>query len=390
MAQPSNGSDRAPADTLGLYIHWPFCRSKCPYCDFNSYACDTVDEKRWRRALIAELRAVADATPGRTVDSVFFGGGTPSLMAPATVATLIDAAAEFWSVAPEVEITLEANPTTAEATRFRALRLAGVNRLSLGVQSLDDAALRFLGRGHDARQARQAAALAAATFSRMSLDLIYGRPGQTPAVWRSELAAATALAGDHVSVYQLTVEPGTPFHQRGVREAGEDRGAALFELTQELLDAAGLPAYEVSNHARPGAECRHNLAVWRGGDYGGVGPGAHARLRHDGRTTAVRRLSSPGAWLAAVEADGEGVAERTVLSAEERQLELILSGLRLTDGIDRERFRAITGRAPEESVDPDGLRSVIESGLVVVDTVGMRVTNAGRLLLDALLARLLA
>lgn len=379
----------AAADAFAVYIHWPFCRSKCPYCDFNSHVQDAIDEARWAQALIGDVESLADETPGRTVDSVFFGGGTPSLMAPATVAALIDTVAKRWTLAADAEITLEANPTSVEAGRFRDLRTAGVNRLSLGVQALDDAALRFLGRTHGAAEARHALALAAAVFPRTSFDLIYGRPGQTVAAWRAELAQALALAGEHLSLYQLTIEPGTPFHRSGVPEAGDDRAAALYDVTGASLDAAGLPAYEISNHARPGGACRHNVAIWRGGDYGGVGPGAHGRIRRDDRWQAIHRIASPADWLAAVEANGNGVAERTRLTPEERRAELLLCGLRLTDGIDRTRFLALTGQTPEDAVDRNALNDLAADGFVIVDDVRMRVTAKGRLVLNALLGRLL-
>ena len=304
----------ADAPAFGVYVHWPFCVSKCPYCDFNSHVRAAIDEAGWRDALLRDLASQAQPLAGRVVTSIFFGGGTPSLMAPATVAAVIDRIATLWPLAEDVEITLEANPSSAEVARFRDLRAAGVGRVSIGVQALDDAALRMLGRAHGAHEARQAIAAAAATFARHSFDLIYARPGQDLAGWRRELDAALALAGEHLSVYQLTFEPGTRFEQ--LRARGEivplDDALAdeMFEVTRDRLAARGLPAYEISNHARPGAESRHNLGYWRYEDYLGLGPGAHGRLTIDGVKYATRAVRAPEAWMARVAAGGEGTAER--------------------------------------------------------------------------------
>ncbi len=376
-------------DGLGLYVHWPFCVAKCPYCDFNSHVAEAVDQARWRAALVRELGHYATETKGRTVTSIYFGGGTPSLMDPAAVAGVLDAVAGRWALADDAEITLEANPGSADAGRFAGYRSAGVNRLSLGVQSLDDGALAFLGRIHGAAEARAAIDLATRTFPRLSFDLIYGLPGQTPATWRAELTEAAALAGDHLSCYQLTVEPGTPFHARGVAEAGEDRGAALYETTATVLDAAGLTAYEVANHARPGGACRHNLAVWRGGDYVGVGPGAHGRVSGADGTVATRNRRRPDAWLAAVEAQGHGTADRTPLSAEERRDELVMMGLRLTEGLEAERFQRRAGMPLEEAVRASAVDDLVAGGFLVRDGRGIRATAAGRLRLDAVTGALL-
>jgi len=376
---------------LGIYIHWPFCASKCPYCDFNSHVAETMDQGRWRAALLRELAHFAAETGGRTVTSIFFGGGTPSLMDPATVADLIAAAGRHWAVSDGVEITLEANPTSVEAGRFRDLRAAGVNRLSLGVQALDDRALAFLGRGHSAAEAKRAVALAGAHFARFSFDLIYARPGQTVRTWRRELAQALDFADGHVSLYQLTVEPGTRFHAEHVPEAGEETGAALYEATQEMLEAAGLPAYEISNHARPGSECRHNMACWRGGDYLGIGPGAHGRLTSCAAsgTEALNQIRMPEHWLSAVEARGHGTARRSVLSPEVRGREVLMTGLRLAEGVPRAPFRRRTGRRLEDAVDAACLGHLIEGGFLVLDDERLRATPAGRLCLNAVLAALL-
>lgn len=376
-------------ESLSIYIHWPFCRSKCPYCDFNSHVREGIDEVRWHQAYLTEIDRIAGEVPQRSVVSVFFGGGTPSLMAPATTAAILERIACHWPMAADVEITLEANPSTAEADRFRSLRSAGVNRLSLGVQSLDDAALRFLGRGHSAQEARAAVDLAARTFPRFSFDLIWGWPEHVISAWRRQLLEALVLVDDHVSVYQLTIEPGTAFFREGVPALLEADSADFYEATQELMEAAGLPAYEISNHAREGAFCRHNVAIWRGGDYAGIGPGAHGRLTGDGITTATRALRHPEKWLNQVEQQGDGTAERVSVSAAERREELVLTGLRLTDGIFRRDFMARANCQPEDAVDPSGLALLLESDLLVADASGVRATPRGRMCLNAVISRLL-
>ncbi len=375
---------------FAIYIHWPFCLSRCPYCDFNAYVGEDVDHGRWRRALGAELAHFASETAGRTVTSVHFGGGKPSLMEPATVATLLEAAGAHWSLADDVEITLEANPSSVEAGRFAAFGEAGVNRLSLGVQSFDDDALSFLGRAHSAAEARRALELAQRRFRRVSLDLIYARPGQTAGAWRGELRDALSFGTEHLSLYQLTIERGTPFHKAGIEAAGEEQGARLFDLTQDVLAAAGRPAYEISNHARPGAESRHNLTYGLGGDYAGIGPGAHGRLSADGRTDAVRQIPAPDAWVAAVEAKGHGTAARGPLKTGERRDELVMMGLRLGAGLDRERFRRQTGQSLEDAVDGAALARLLEAGFLTLDARGLRATPRGRPRLNALIAALLA
>jgi oxygen-independent coproporphyrinogen-3 oxidase len=381
------------AEPLALYVHWPFCVSKCPYCDFNSHVRDAVDHKRWRAALLAELGSVAAAAPGRRLGSIFFGGGTPSLMEPETVAAVIAEAARRWGLAPDCEITLEANPNSAEAARFAAYRDAGVNRVSLGVQALDDRALRLLGRAHDAKEALAAVAIAARTFPRFSFDLIYARPDQTVAAWREELSRALAHAGEHISVYQLTIEKGTPFygaHRRGeLAVPDEEEAAALYEATQDVLAAAGLPAYEVSNHARPGAESRHNLAYWQAADYAGIGPGAHGRITQDGATYATVNRRAPEAWLDAVERAGSGTEERRALDAAERLDEVVMMGLRIAEGIPHARFAARTGRAIADALDADRLARLVDGGFLVLDARGLRATPSGRLRLNAVTATLL-
>ncbi len=378
---------------FALYIHWPFCLSKCPYCDFNSHVRERVDAARWERAYLAELERAAAETPGRTLTSVFFGGGTPSLMPPETAAAILDRVRALWPAAPGIEITLEANPGASEAARFRAFRDAGINRLSIGVQALDDAALQFLGRKHAAAEALAAVARAAEIFPRYSFDLIYARPGQSVAAWRDELARALRFAGDHLSVYQLTIEPGTAFHtayQRGdFVLPDEDTAADLYEATQELLGVAGFAAYEISNHARPGGESRHNLAYWRYGDYAGVGPGAHGRLTLGGEKFATRQQRLPETWLADVETKGSGETERAALARAERGREMLLMGLRIAEGVDRARFADEAGVAIENFVDARAASRVADAGLIEWTPVALRATAAGRQRLNAVLAALL-
>ena len=378
---------------FAIYVHWPFCKSKCPYCDFNSHVRAAIDEDRWRQALFADLDHYAAATSGRAVTSIFFGGGTPSLMSAPTVAAVLDRIAKRWPLDPAVEITLEANPTSVEAERFRDFRAAGVNRASLGVQALDDAALKFLGRAHDSREALAALDVARRHFERFSFDLIYARPGQTVAGWEAELERALALAGEHLSVYQLTIEPGTAFaaaHARGdFALPDEETQAQLYETTQARLAAAGLPAYEISNHAQPGAECRHNLAYWHSADYVGVGPGAHGRLTLDGRRIATRQFRAPETWLAAAERQGHGSEERVVLTLQERLEELLMMGLRLAEGITRDRFRAAIAGEIESVLEEHSLTSLIVAGFLNLDEERLAATAAGRQRLNAVLTALL-
>jgi oxygen-independent coproporphyrinogen-3 oxidase len=378
---------------FALYVHWPFCLSKCPYCDFNSHVRERIDAARWQRAYLAELERAAAETEGRTVTSVFFGGGTPSLMPPETAAAILARVGQLWATAPEIEITLEANPGASEAARFRAFRDAGVNRLSIGVQSLDDEALRFLGRRHNAAEALAAVERAAAIFTRFSFDLIYARPGHTVAAWRDELGRALGFAGEHLSAYQLTIERGTAFHtahQRGdFALPDEDTAADLYEATRDLLGAAGLPAYEISNHARPGAESRHNLTYWRYGDYAGIGPGAHGRLTLEGEKFATRQHRAPEAWLERVERSGTGEIERARLSAAERGREMLLMGLRLAEGVDLVRFAREAGVPAADFVDPEAAARLADAGLIAWSSGSLGATEAGRQRLNALLAALI-
>jgi putative oxygen-independent coproporphyrinogen III oxidase len=382
----------AAAEPLAVYVHWPFCRSKCPYCDFNSHVRDAIDARRWTRALLADIDYHAATAPDYVVGSIFFGGGTPSLMPPETAAAVVERVRSHWPAADAVEITLEANPNSAEAGRFRAYAGAGVNRLSLGVQSLDPAALRFLGRAHDRAEAIAALELAHATFARFSFDLIYSLPGQTIAAWRRELDEASVLAGDHLSLYQLTIEPGTVFAARSRRgdliALDDDTAARLYEITQDRVAAAGLPAYEISNHSRPGGECRHNLAYWRYQDYVGIGPGAHGRLTRAGIKYQTRQRRRPEAWLAAVERDGTGLEESTSIDREVATEEMLLMGLRLREGIARDRLEKIAGQSIETRF-AHTLPRLIDGGFVSLDNERLAATAAGRQRLNAVLTALL-
>ncbi|HEX2216671.1 MAG TPA: radical SAM family heme chaperone HemW [Xanthobacteraceae bacterium] len=383
----------APADSaFGVYVHWPFCLSKCPYCDFNSHVRHApIDEARFVRAFTAEIAATAARVPGRTVSTIFFGGGTPSLMQPATIAAILDAIAAHWTVAPDAEVTVEANPTSVEAGRFRGYRAAGVNRVSLGVQALDDAALAALGRLHSAREALDAVAVARKIFDRYSFDLIYARPEQTPQGWRAELECAIAEAAEHLSLYQLTIELDTPFaalHASGKLAIPDDEHArALYDITQDVCAARGLPAYEISNHARAGAECRHNLLYWRAGEYAGIGPGAHGRLDIDGVRRATATEKRPEAWLMRVENNGHGLIVDEPLTRTERADEFLLMGLRLAEGIDPVRFSALSGRP----LDARRIAMLREDSFVEEAPDGrLRVTRYGFPVLDAIVADLAA
>ncbi len=364
---------------LALYIHWPFCVSKCPYCDFNSHVRETIDQDVWREALIADLAHEAALLPGRTLTSIFFGGGTPSLMPPATVSALIEAAGRYWRRADDIEITLEANPSSVEAARFADLASAGINRVSLGLQAFHDDALAFLGRAHDAHEGLAALDTAQRHFDRVSFDLIYALPGQTGAQWSADLDRALSLGTEHLSLYQLTIEPGTRFAtlaaQGSLNPLDPDEAAGLFELTQDRSGAAGLPAYEISNHARPGAESRHNLTYWRYSDYAGIGPGAHGR--RGGRATL--RHKKPENWLAAIGRNGNGLESEDVLTRTERATEAIVMGLRVAEGVDPSRH------AISEHLDWPAIQRLQDSGLVIATTDRLALTPAGRCLLDAIL-----
>ena len=378
-------------EPFGVYVHWPFCRAKCPYCDFNSHVRHVgINEARFLAAYLTELDHFASLAPGRSVTSIFFGGGTPSLMRPSTVDTILEAVAQHWHLADEIEITLEANPTSVEAENFAGYAFAGVNRLSLGVQALDDNSLKALGRQHTAQEALAALTLAKQHFGRVSFDLIYAREGQKARDWENELTLGLSHAADHLSLYQLTIEEGTPFAARhaagSLRIPNVAKARALYLLTQELCEAAGLPAYEVSNHAWPGSESRHNLLYWRGHDYAGIGPGAHSRITMDGTKRALSAIKSPEGWLAEVETTGSGFAGDESLSAAEAADEYLLMGLRLSEGIDLVRLAAIDGRA----LDERRLNVLAQDGLIDRNGARLAATPKGRLVLDRLIVELAA
>ena len=394
MTADTEPSTAGARQSLALYVHWPFCLSKCPYCDFNSHVRERVDQDRWRGALLRELDHFSALLPGATITSIFFGGGTPSLMPPETAAAVIDRAATSWTLATNAEITLEANPTSTEAARLEDFRAAGVNRVSLGVQALDDDALKFLGRGHDAAEARQAVTLAQRIMPRSTFDLIYARPGQAVEAWREELGEALSFADSHLSLYQLTIEKGTPFWRQERDGAfalpDDDAGRALYDLTQEIMEAAGFAAYEVSNHARGGDACRHNLAYWRYDDYVGIGPGAHGRIAPAGKgRQATRQHAAPESWLAAVEREGHGTVETRPLDPDEQAREMLMMGLRLAEGVSESRLKQRTGHNPDRVIDPDGLARLVEAGYLERRDGRLRATATGRPLLNSLLVELL-
>ena len=392
-ANPSETGIQPPFDAgFGVYVHWPFCASKCPYCDFNSHVRHhRIDEARYLAAFKQELAAQAAMAPGRTVGSIFFGGGTPSLMQPSTVGAILDIIAGLWPIHDSVEVTLEANPTSVEAERLRGYRAAGVNRVSLGIQAMNDPDLRALGRLHSADEARTAIAAAASIFDRYSFDLIYARPDQDPKAWAAELAQAISLSAEHLSLYQLTIEPGTVFER--LRDAGklvpldDERARILFDTTRETCDRFGLPAYEISNHARPGAECRHNLLYWRYGEYAGVGPGAHARLLTQKGRMALSTERHPEKWLEHVETNGHAFVDEEILSGQAQGDEFLLMGLRLNEGILPKRFEVLSGRPLGHS----SITTLIEGGFLEETTTGaLRATAAGVPVLNTVVRNLAA
>ncbi len=368
---------------LAVYVHWPFCETICPYCDFNVHLAGEIDDTAWSDALSADLAHVAADMPGRTVHSIYFGGGTPALMPAKTAGAVMDSISKHWSIGDDVEITLECNPTAAERARLAAFRAAGVNRLSVGVQSFDDAVLRFLGRDHSGAESLVTVDDAQATFDRVTLDLMYGLAEQTPDAWRAQLDRALTLGPMHLSLYQLTIEHGTPFFKRNVPIADPDMAADLYDLTQDLTSEAGLPSYEVSNHAQPGEESRHNLWCWRGGDYVGVGPGAHGRLTIDGVALATHQIHNPARWLEKTVTEGHGTAKRRHLSAGDRAKERLMMGLRLTEGVDVERTGIKT------VIDPMAKQQLIDGGLLNEVGSVLHTTASGRLTLNSVIAALL-
>ncbi|MFV1529327.1 MULTISPECIES: radical SAM family heme chaperone HemW [unclassified Phaeobacter] len=374
---------------FGLYIHWPFCQAKCPYCDFNSHVTAQIDQTRWAAAYRAEMLRAAPELSGRVLNTIFFGGGTPSLMHPDTVASMIETAREIWPFSNDIEISLEANPTSVEAGRFAGYRDAGVNRISMGIQSLNDDDLRRLGRLHNVAEAQKAFDVARNCFDRVSFDLIYARQGQTLIDWRQELDQALSMAIDHLSLYQLTIEEGTAFGDRYAKGKlrdlpSDDNAADMYLATQDICDSHGLPAYEISNHARPGAESRHNLIYWRYGDYLGIGPGAHGRLTIGGQRYATETYLQPGAWLNAAERT-TGETSRTQLTSEESSAEYMMMGMRLVEGLDSDRFQEISGR----SLPAERISDLADIGMIEISGNRLRATDSGRAVLNAVLRELL-
>ncbi|WP_037467660.1 radical SAM family heme chaperone HemW [Sphingobium herbicidovorans] len=376
-------------EPMALYVHWPFCVSKCPYCDFNSHVRADIDMDAWRSALLDDLAHEAALNPGRPLSSIFFGGGTPSLMPPAIVASLIDAASGYWQPTRDMEITLEANPSSVEAARFADLAKAGVNRVSLGIQALDDQALHFLGRAHDVAEGLAALDVAQSVFDRVNFDLIYARPDQSEAAWEAELAQGLSFGTDHLSLYQLTIEPGTRFAtlvaQGKMTPADPDHAATLYEQTQAMTDAAGLPAYEISNHARPGQQSRHNLTYWRYGAYAGVGPGAHGRRNG----VATLRHKKPENWMNAVHRNGHGLQSEEPLAPTDRAREALIMGLRLAEGVDLRRIADMSGLQPDVLLDDEAIIRLTALNLVERTGQRLRVTPAAMLLLDAILPEII-
>lgn len=377
------------AGGFGLYIHWPFCQSKCPYCDFNSHVAASIDQRRWRDAYVREIARVAAEVPGRVLETVFFGGGTPSLMEPEVVADVLEAVRKAWPMVNDPEITLEANPGSVEAGRFRGFAEAGVNRVSMGIQALNDEDLRRLGRLHSVADAMQAFDIARENFKRVSFDLIYARQDQTLAAWKAELGEALSMAVDHLSMYQLTIEEGTAFGDRFARGGlrglpDEEVQADMYAVTQEVCAAHGMPAYEVSNHAGHGAESRHNLIYWRMGDYAGIGPGAHGRLTLDGKRWATVAPRAPGAWLAMVERGEHGEEPREQVSREEQAMEYLLMSMRLAEGMDLARYEGLSGKA----LDGEKLSYLQDLGLVRAVSGRLIATDSGRAVLNGILREL--
>ncbi len=379
--------------SFGIYVHWPFCLSKCPYCDFNSHVHERVDHEAFAKAYLKEINYIADMTKGRTVETVFFGGGTPSLMKPETVQMILDAVKSHWDVSPDWEVTLEANPTSSEAEKFKAFKAAGVNRLSLGIQSLRSEDLKFLGRTHDTEQAREAIQMAADNFDRFSFDLIYARPQQTVEAWKEELREALQIAAGHISLYQLTIEKNTPFfiqHARGeFKIPAEELAADFYDATEEIMKASGFETYEVSNYARPGQQSRHNLIYWRYGDYAGIGPGAHGRLTLGGKKYATRTHRAPDIWLQRVEANGHSHHEFELIEPVQRLQEAVMMGLRLEEGVPLSRLQSEYGGDPLEIIEQRKISKLCDEGLLIFENDIIRATHSGRKCLNGVLNYLL-
>lgn len=379
-------------EKLGLYIHWPFCVSKCPYCDFNSHVRDPIDEEQWEKAYVRELDFLGSQTRGRKLVSVFLGGGTPSLMAPQTVGAILDRLSNYWTLDPSLEITLEANPNSAEQEKFRAFKSAGINRLSLGVQSLYDSSLKRLGRAHGRHEALRALSMARQTFERFSFDLIYARPQQSLREWREELQEALTYAGSHLSLYQLTLEKGTAFYtqaQAGRLQLPEEQLAGdFYEITQEIMEKAEMPAYEISNHARSGEESRHNLIYWRSQDYGALGPGAHGRVFEEGKRWSTKNFRTPERWLRSVQETGNGLEERVEVSRDEQMIEFLMMGLRLREGISLARFETLARQPFERIFPPEKLLPLITEKFLVKESDCLKATRRGQMCLNAVLSHL--
>jgi oxygen-independent coproporphyrinogen-3 oxidase len=374
---------------FGIYIHWPFCEKKCPYCDFNSHVRSNIDHRKWLAAYVNELRYYADETSERTVSSVFFGGGTPSLMRAEIIKSIVSEIQNLWQCADNLEITAEANPSSSEIQLYKDFQQAGINRLSIGVQSLNQQSLLFLGRLHSADEARSAVKAAAKIFKRYSFDLNYALPDQTPEKWKDELGEALQIAGSHLSLYQLTIEPGTKFHKDRVLAANEDTGTKLYELTQKILNAAGMPAYEISNHSAPGEQSRHNLVYWQGQDYLGIGPGAHGRLTHDFKSEMMHNYREPEKWLALATTKKSGRQKRATLTSEQRRNEIILMGLRLSEGVSSDHFRSLTNTPLLSLMNQNRLKILLDEGFLVYSGGALKATSSGRQRLNAILAYLL-
>lgn len=376
---------------FGLYIHWPFCVSKCPYCDFNSHVRVSIDQNRWQNALVKELEYVGNLTKGRRLQSVFFGGGTPSLMDPGTVKTLLDLLDTYWQL-DNPEITLEANPNSIEVNKLKAFKKAGINRVSIGIQSLNPEALKFLGRAHSRDEATRALEIAAETFERYSFDLIYARPGQTLKEWEQELTQALPFIRDHISLYQLTIEPNTAFHTAHQRKdftlPKEDLAARMYKQTHEILTAIGLDRYEISNHAKPGYESRHNLIYWRYGEYAGIGPGAHGRLTINSHKMATKCYRAPETWLTHVETHGHGYQEKIIVSLKEQVLETLMMGLRLQEGINLSHFLTVFNSSLMTTLEQDRVEALIKEGYAKLTSESFHLTSEGFLRLNAILAYL--
>ena len=385
----SNTTDNKDND-LALYVHWPWCKAKCPYCDFNSKVpTQTPDHAQWTNAYVSEMKYFYELVGKRPISSIFFGGGTPSTMAAETVGRIIETASDLWGLQDNVEITIEANPTSVEVAALKDFAKAGVNRVSIGVQSLNDENLKFLGREHSGRDAVHALETAASIFPRFNFDLIYALPGQSVGEWQNELLKAITLGADHMSLYQLSIEPGTAFFKQNVSPADEDSAATMFEITQEIMGANKMPAYEISNHARPGFESRHNMVYWQGGEYVGIGPGAHGRIGLRAARTALHQIADPARWLARVATDGHGTAKTKAIETRQSIEERIMTGLRITNGIGRKGFETDFKQTLESALNPEQLAHLTQLNLIEIDEAGIRATDDGRIKLNAIIERLL-